>query len=113
MTSTSPQSDSVPFVTYSPAAPPPSYSSVEDAENANLAAPVTGKSISASLLGDKVLEKDRHPSPSPLGTADGNVASAATSTATVPAASVPAKTTKRTAGATTGADKRKKALKRL
>ncbi|KAG6849376.1 hypothetical protein H0H93_008980 [Arthromyces matolae] len=66
---------------------------------------------------DSSLQKERHPSPSPLGTADANV-EAKTSPNLGMGMAVPlvgSKAVKRaaTGGATTGAEKRKKALKRL
>lgn len=61
-------------------------------------------------------ERERHASPAPLGTADGNVASAKDAGAPppVPSAAVAGKAVKRSAtGAASGAEKKKKALKRL
>ncbi|KAF9468332.1 ubiquitin-conjugating enzyme/RWD-like protein [Collybia nuda] len=83
---------------------------------------VSRKPPSSHLLGDKdgVLSpsKERHTSPSPLGTADANVGGKATAVKVGAVPNVPAAGTKAvkraaTAGGATNAEKRKKALKRL
>jgi ubiquitin-conjugating enzyme E2 S len=61
---------------------------------------------------DKV-KAERHQSPAPLGTADGNVASAPARDASAAPAPAAAKAIKRGATGTAGVEKKKKALKRL
>lgn len=67
--------------------------------------------LTPSNSGEKPAGKERLTSPAPLGTADSNVAGATTA---VPAAAAATKAVKRAAtGGGAGAEKRKKALKRL
>ena len=66
--------------------------------------------LTPSNSGEKTTGKERLTSPAPLGTADSNVAGATTA---VPAAAATTKAVKRAATGGAGAEKRKKALKRL
>ncbi|KAJ6490234.1 ubiquitin-conjugating enzyme/RWD-like protein [Mycena vitilis] len=99
----------------SPAPPPPST----HAHALPLKTSSPGSNVGAEndgALGQQPPSKDRHISPSPLGTADANL-SVGVGVGVVPAG-VPASGTKAvkraaTGGASSGAEKRKKALKRL
>ncbi|KAF7373231.1 Ubiquitin-conjugating enzyme E2 S-B [Mycena sanguinolenta] len=95
----------------SPAPPPPMHTTPLKSSPGSNASHLGGENDGAIGL----MSKERHISPSPLGTADANVG---LSVGVVPASSVPSSGTKAvkraaTGAAQSGAEKRKKALKRL